>query len=240
MGCSIKTRIGGKYINNKGEYFTVIDYINVNNCTVRFDDGTIVENIFYNTIKRGAVKNPNTPTVYGVGYFGQGKYSKTRKIYSTWISMLQRCYSVNRLKENPSYVDIFVCKEWKCFQKFAEWYTNNYKEGFHLDKDILVKNNKIYSPETCCFVPSEVNNLLTICTKSRGIYPLGVSITKCGKYSATHKKKKLGTFNTPEEAFQAYKAVKELWIKEVANKWRDKITEKCYSALINWIIAITD
>ena len=51
-------------------------------------------------------------------------------------------------------------------------------EGWQLDKDILIKGNKIYSPDTCCFVPSEINNLFVGCNKSRGSLPIGVTFNK--------------------------------------------------------------
>lgn len=52
----------------------------------------------------------------------------------------------------------------------------------------------------------------------------------------------MGTFDTPEEAFQTYKIAKEAYIKEVAQDSYDKgeITEKVYQALMNWQIDITD
>ncbi len=54
------------------------------------------------------------------------------------------------------------------------------------------------------------------------------------------EKKEKRAFNTFEEAFQAYKIAKEEYIKEVANKWKGRITEQTYIALYNWKIEITD
>ena len=45
---------------------------------------------------------------------------------------------------------------------------------------------------------------------------------------------------TPEEAFLAYKKDKEAYIKDVANKWKDKIDPRAYEALMNYEVEITD
>ena len=125
-------------------------------------------------------------------------------------------------------------------------YENNYKEymeGWQLDKDILCKECRIYSSETCALVPKEVNYLLLKADKIRGFLPIGVNISLSNYASRLTKNNKLihiGSFKTVEEAFQAYKMAKEQHIKEVADKWRGKITEKVYNALINYKIEIDD
>ena len=109
-----------------------------------------------------------------------------------------------------------------------------------------MKGNKIYSPETCAFVPTEINTLLISCKTTRGKYPIGVTLNKGGgkKFIAQITKNKkhfhLGYYGTPEEAFEAYKEAKEEYIKEVANKWRSQITEEVYNALINYKVEIDD
>lgn len=63
--------------------------------------------------------------------------------------------------------------------------------GWALDKDILVKGNKIYSPETCCFVPQEINNLFTKRKSCRGTLPIGVKYIKENKkFSASFSRNK--------------------------------------------------
>ena len=62
---------------------------------------------------------------------------------------------------------------------------------YHLDKDILVKGNKVYSPETCCFVPQEINSLLVTSVRSRGDQPIGVSYNKLTqKYEAYYNERR--------------------------------------------------
>ena len=112
---------------------------------------------------------------------------------------------------------------------------------FALDKDILVKGNRVYNEDVCVFVPQEVNLLFTKRDKSRGEYPIGVSFHKSrGMLTATLNNKYLGYFNTAEQAFQVYKTAKEAYIKEVANKWKDKIDPKVYEALMNYEVHIDD
>ena len=189
-----------------------------------------------------------TKLIYGVGYLGVGEYKtmvKTvrTKDYLVWRTMIMRCYDERYHKTQPTYGECSVVEEWHNFQNFGSWCEHNYIDGFVLDKDILVKGNKIYSPETCCFVPQEINNLFTNRKNKRGKYPIGVN-TKGDKFRATmtlnKKQLYIGTFTTIQEAFEAYKLVKEQHIKEVADKWRGKITEEVYKAMYNYKVEITD
>ena len=244
-----ENRIGEKHITNEGFQIEIIEYFGKENCTIQFEDKHIVENVRYINIKKGGVKNPYNKSVCGVGFFGQGKYKATVQYkkteqYNRWCNMLERCYDKKFQEKYPTYKDCSVDKEWHNFQNFAEWYDENYIEGWHLDKDILLKGNKIYSLETCAFVPSEINSLFIKSNSSRGDYPIGVYKHKCGKYVAqmyqNNKPVHLGYYPTIKEAFEAYKTAKELWIKEVADKWRGQITEQVYQTLINCQVEITD
>lgn len=113
------------------------------------------------SIRKGAVYDPYYPAVLGVGFSGLGVYANKShpKLYDTWRNMLARCYCPITQAHNPTYIGTTVCTEWHNFQNFAEWYTENHTEGAHLDKDIRVKGNGVYSPTTCMFVPQHVNNI---------------------------------------------------------------------------------
>jgi hypothetical protein len=196
------------------------------------------------------MSNKFLKTVRGIGYIGEGKYlvsikRKHTKIYITWRGLLERCYSESYHIKKPTYKDCSVHPDWHNFQVFAEWFEKNYVEGFELDKDILIKGNKIYSPETCCFIPPEVNTLFTKSNKARGEYPIGVSFVKSIKkfisqLSIENRQINLGYFDTPEEAFYAYKIGKEDYIKLVGDKYKSRITEACYQALTKYKVEITD
>jgi hypothetical protein len=237
--------IGEKYRTTEGYIIEIIQFFNSKNCTIKFNDGLIIENRIYFNVKKGHVKNPHHKSVCEVGYLGVGDYShKTHpKIYKTWQDMLSRCYDKKCQQKQPSYIGCSVIEKWHNFQLFAKWFEENYKENKHLDKDILVKGNKIYSPNTCCFIPQEINSLFTKSNNSRGQCPIGVN--KAGnKYVASininYKTIYLGIFKTPCEAFEVYKTAKENRIKEVAEKYKEKITKPAYIALINYQVEITD
>ena len=166
-------------------------------------------------------------------------------LYNHWNNMLHRCYDSKKHKINPTYIGCFVCKDWMYLSNFKNWFDENYVEGWCLDKDILVKGNKEYSPGKCCFVPNEINVLFTKRTANRGKYPIGVSMDKRNnRFNAYvnrgNRQDYLGSYSTPEEAFKAYKKAKEEWIKEVANKWKDKLKPNVYEALMNYQVEITD
>lgn len=245
-------RKGEKFITNQGYEIEIIEFYNAKNCTIKFTNSDyIVKNKTYGNIKKGSVANPFHINAHGVGFIGQGFFkceieSKSTKEYPIWNSMISRCYNIKNT-HFTNYKDVTVCEEWLNFQNFAKWYSENFNpktmRNWHLDKDILVKGNKIYSPETCCFVPSEINNLFTKRGKNRGILPIGVS-KNYYKYRSYILKNStqynLGNFFTPEEAFEAYKIAKEQHIKEIADKWRDKIGIKVYKAMYNYKVEIND
>ena len=166
--------------------------------------------------------------------------------YAKWKSMLQRCYSEKYVNRRKCYVGCSVCDEWLRFSNFKRWFDKNYVEGYYLDKDILVNGNKVYSPETCCFVPHEINELIETRKNKTNKFYQCVEISKNGKFRARIKRygrrEYLGTFNTPEEAFYAYKEAKEEYIKEVATKYYNdgKIARNVYEALMNYKVEITD
>lgn len=166
--------------------------------------------------------------------------------YKYWSRMIKRCYYNDRTNGNKNYFDCFVCQDWHNLSSFKLWFDKNYICGWELDKDILVKGNREYSPDKCCFVPRAINVLFTKRERLRGDLPIGVSRTNGIKnpyrayISDNSKQKRIGVYETPEQAFDAYKKEKECLIKEIANKYKDKLNENVYNALINYKVEITD
>lgn len=187
--------------------------------------------------------------IYGVATCTELGQART-VAYKLWFGMIRRCYHTR--PSEITYNDCYVCDEWLDFTNFKKWFNNphnGYKDNYQLDKDILKKGNKVYSPENCCFVPSEINAIFTKRQNSRGALPIGVSLYTQNRkplYKASISKYNkvchLGYFLTPEEAFSAYKNFKERYIKEVAKKYfqEGKITEKVYHALMKYKVEITD
>ena len=168
--------------------------------------------------------------------------------YKLWNQVRSRCFSKSHQTKDVSYIGCSISDNFLNFTFFFNWCNNQIgfgNEGWELDKDILVKGNKIYSEDTCCFVPSELNKLLLSHRRGRGEHPIGVSYCKLNKRFRASvrkdmKKKTLGYYSTAEEAFYAYKQAKEAHIKEVANKWKDQIDIRVYEALMKYEVEIMD
>lgn len=244
MGKTIH-HLGNKYTTNEGYTVEIISKLGNNNFIVKFENGYSVK-VITGRLTDGKIRNPYHQSVYGVGYFGEGACvasinSECGRIYSIWVEMIRRGYSMKHKIEFPTHKDVTVCEEWHNFQVFAEWYKANYDyiimKDWHLDKDILIKGNKLYSPETCCFVPAEINSLFKENKKNRVCQYKGVSKNKNRFQAVITKDKKslyLGTFKTQLEAFEVYKKAKETYIKELADKWKDKIEPKVYEAMYDY------
>lgn len=169
-----------------------------------------------NNIRKGSVSNPYFPTVYGVGYIGDGKWigGKDKLEYKAWMHMLERCYSSDR-----SWYDVCsVSSEWHNFQNFAEWYTEEYVKGWELDKDIL--SGKVYSRDTCLIVPREVNTaLIGVRDKNSGVY-YERSRCKFQSYADVGGERiRLGRFTTFDDAKAARNVVKADYLITIANKY---------------------
>ena len=194
--------------------------------------------------QRTMVTKPNQNFHYDVENFPK-MTPFIRKSYLLWRAMMRRCYDEEFLLKHPTYRGCCVCDEWKTFSKFFSWFKENYVEGYDLDKDLLTKGNKVYSPNTCCFVPHELNGFSCKCNAMRTNLPIGVSYSK-GFYVARMRKHmknvELGQYTTPLEAFEAYKNEKERHAKDLAKAYFKKgmITKRVYDALMNYKVEITD
>ena len=239
----------------------IVEYKDTRHIIVEFQDKHKEKiHTSYQHFEKGKVKNPYDREVYGVGYLGVGKYKsiengKHTRVYEIWRGMLKRCYDPYYINKSLTYIDCYVCDEWLCFQSFAKWYYKNYYEvkdqRMELDKDILCKGNKIYSPETCVFVPQRINVLFIKRDAKRGKYPIGVSYCKeknkllvqCSVFeNGKYKQRKIGRFplNRPFQAFTIYKQFKENHIKQVADEYKELIPNKLYEAMYRWEVEIND
>ena len=235
----------------------ITKYLDKDNIHIRFINtgyNLITQSL---NIRQGTIKDRLAPAVFGVGVVGGALTAVDGvrlKEYELWKNMIKRCYSKSYHEKYPTYSSCSVSENFKYYPYFKEWcnkqdgFTSQDENGnyFQLDKDILVKGNKVYSEELCVFVPKEINLLLVKCGRKRGDNPIGVFYdAKNDKYKAQMagkgaSKTFIGRYVTPEEAFQAYKQAKEAYIKEVANKWKDQIDVRVYKALMKYQVEITD
>ncbi len=206
---------------------------------------------------KGIIMIISNRLVYGTGVKGKlyqaTENGKNSPVYALWVSMLRRCTQEYRSK-HPTYVGTTCSENFKHYSFFYEWCQNQIGFGnkdengrsWQLDKDLLGKGSKFYSECTCVFVPQRINKLLIKRDACRGELPIGVHrltkgtgyVSKCN--SGTGVQKYLGCFNTPQEAFKAYKAFKEALIKEVANEYKEQLDSRVYEALMNYEVNEND
>ena len=244
----------GKILKSKNSGdFKIVKYNNSRNVEIQFINTGYETSAQLEHIKNGNVKDPYVASVHGVGIAG-AKYpitinGRNTKEYNLWNNMLKRCYSDGSKKQRPTYKGCKVSNNFLRYEYFYEWC--HIQVGFNnkdwqLDKDLLVKGNKVYSESTCVFIPSEINSVLTKSTASSGEYLIGVYWSKTHKAFAAQvskskgKREHLGFFKTELEAFKAYKEAKESFVKEQANKWKSQIDDRAYNALMNYTVEITD
>lgn len=181
---------------------------------------------------------PKKCLIAGIGINDSSGDVKNNPHYIKWSSMLYRCYMPSSARNKINYADVTVCEDWLKFSEFEAWSKTNYVEGLHLDKDILLQGNKVYSPETCAYVPRDINNLLLKRERGRGEYPLGVSkMTKSAKMVNDRNNpfiakivenantKNLGYFINPYDAHKAWQWEKANQI-EKAVAWY--ATQDCF------------
>ena len=258
-------RLGMEKVNKQGCLMKVIEYNGCMDIIVEFQDEYKYKiNTRWDHFKDGNIKNPYAPSTYNTGIIGT-KYpisekinnkNKSTKEYKLWQRVLERCYNDKYKEKYPIYKDATCCKEWLYFPNFYEWVHSqeNFEkwlngERWAIDKDILIKGNKIYSPETCCLVPQNVNSLFTKANSIRGDYPIGVHwhsanqkfCAKC-RNPFINEEEIIGEYNDPIKAFYAYKKYKEKLIKQVAEDEysNGNIIKSCYDSMMSYKVEITD
>ena len=236
--------------------FTVLEYFSANRITVRFTETGATRTCDSKAVLSGGVKDLLKPTVYGVGFIGDGEYTSTcpntgknMRSYVVWKDILRRCYSHKEREKFRTYDGCTVAEIWHNYQNFAQWYNIQVGNdmGYQVDKDILHKGNREYSPDNCCLVPKHLN-ILTACSNklNRGLYPIGVHFDKCSKkFTASMQagkgmSERIGLFSNPEDAFKAYKKNKEKRIQEVATNLTGLIDDRVLVACLNYVVEITD
>ena len=250
---SYKDCVGKICKSNLSGDFKIVKYNDSRNVEIQFVTTGYEMVARLNHIRNGEVKDPYTPSVYGVGIIG-AKYppsegGRNTKWYALWCHMLERCYSDAPKKKNPTYEGCEVSENFKSYEYFYEWCNKQIgfgNEYWQLDKDLLVKGNKVYSEDSCVFIPQEINKILVKREASRGEYLIGVYWSKTNRAFKAQVSKNnggsehLGYFKTEIEAFKAYKTAKESFVKEQADKFKSQIDDRAYNALMNYTVNIND
>ena len=193
--------------------------------------------------------------IYGKGIYEKGKHrakigQKHTKEYLVWRAMISRCYNPMYLDKHPTYEKCEVCEKWLYFQKFCEWFEKNYYEIsgeiIDLDKDfksiLFAKNDiKVYSPNTCMFIPQQINKTITFQRNKKTILPTGVKATQnkdiysvsiCSKgLDSKSKERYIGRFNSMSEAFSEYVKAKEKYLDELLLTYEHKIPNDVFDII---------
>ena len=248
-----KDCVGKVFKSKSSGDFKVLKYNDGKNVEIQFLQTGFEAKVQLGNIKNGGIKDPYLPSVFGVGIIGNKYPSRVSGIktkeYVLWCNMLQRCYSDSFKKQRPTYEGCEVSDNFKSYEYFYEWCNKQIgfdNKDWHLDKDLLIKGNKVYSEDSCIFLPTEINLVLIKSDNIRGKHLIGVNWHKTNKaFVAQVRKNKgkqehLGYFKTEIEAFNAYKTAKEAFVKEQANKWKSQIDPRAYEALMNYTVNIDD
>lgn len=227
--------------NNHGD-LEIVKYTNAEDVTVRFLNTGLVRSLIRATAIRGGkvwdttrCRETNNKGILlcGVG-FNDADYAvrKNNKegvevwccpYYAKWKGMLMRCYNQHALKRKPSYIDCTVCEEWLTFSNFKDWMIGEDHQGKHLDKDLLVEGNKVYSPSTCIFIGNRINTILNSkFDEDVGAYQKKHN-TNNKYYSVCSnpfniEENYIGVFDTKESANLAHKAKKVDYVKYLAKE----------------------
>ena len=233
-------RVGETNISTEGYPLEIIGHNGDSDITVLIDNKYVREGVSYCVFKSGGIKNYFHRSVHGLGYVGEtpfeyltpSRLKMLRKADGVWRSMIER------LVNDKDYVDCAACLAWECRAEFLpfhfEWYYTLPGEKVVLDKDIRIKGNKLYSPNTCLYVPERINKLIRRRSFKASELARGVWNTRNGKYIASiewNGNTSLGVYNTEAEAFQVFQKAFSEKLKAVVDTYAGKIPEKTYSIL---------
>lgn len=244
---------GKVFLSNDTGYYQIVLANNIERMKAIFLTTNTEVWVSADQVDNGTVFDRYFPTVYGVGYLGEystlDKDGNTTKEYTAWRCMLERCYGN---KELEAYKYCIVSEEFHNASYFKGWYNKQvgaHREDFHLDKDILSGDCKVYAEDTCVLVPQEVNsffvkhnNKKVKSNLSTGVVfnPKNTSRPFTAMYSGHGGEKHMSYHDNEWSAFLAYKQAKENRAKELAEKWRGQIDNRVYEKLINYKVLLTD
>lgn len=235
-------QVGATFPTNKWGFVVVREYQDAKNVLIEFLDTGNTMTTRSELIRKGIAEDITVPVLFGKGFIGNGPYSsnKFRKEYNLWSGVLERVYCPKLHKKRPTYNNVILCPEWHNFQEFTEWcqWQKGFKENnFQLDKDLLSNRNlKEYGPETCCFLPRELNTCLVFGNERNGHLPGVYWDAQSYRVSTTNSsgEKVSKRFISEEEAFDWYCNMKDEKAKFLAEKYSDILDERALLVLKNF------
>ena len=239
-------KVGDTFLTKRCGICTVIEYVSYVEVYVKFEDGNIVKTRVQ-SLGKGHCRNLNSKLVLGVGIndmLGAEKTKEFIKQRQMWFGVLQRCFSIKLLERRPTYKNCKVSESWLWLSNFIkdiksiENYEKSLNEGWQLDKDLLSNEGKLYSKDTCCFIPRSLNLVLSSYPKKLNGLPKGVKLSKGGRYFAILQKEGnqifLGSYDSVEEASRVYNIAKKEYLLNIADSVKDVVPENVYKALVNF------
>ena len=192
--------------------------------------------------------------IYGVG-FNDADYPVQRMsqeggkvvrewtcpFYQRWYDILRRCYNKKALVKRPNYKNVEICEEWRLFSNFKAWMVKQDWEGKILDKDLKVKGNNVYSPETCIFIDNQINTFIREGHRSKNNLKVGVSYHKRDRvYTAqcyNFLDKKLVHLGYHEDEESAHKVYLHYKVNLIHKFYQvGMVTEEVYNLLLKWYL----
>lgn len=171
--------------------------------------------------------------------WGEQMFTNAARLHN---NMSNRCSSNSEQNNHPGYVGCSLSDNFKNFQFFAEWCNNQigYKEGWHLDKDLLIPGNKIYSEDTCLFLPMEINKKIKNSVKPFSeTNPFDGVIKSYNTYTvkrAVNGKISEQKFKNLNDAINYSTKIQEEQVRSFADIYKDILPEKTLKALRNYTL----
>ena len=243
-----KYDVGTIHETNQGYKIKIIKDISHNKKKIKFlDEHGYITEMSTSSISRGNVKNPYHPSLLNKGFLGVGIYKPKDYEYHVWKNVLNRIYNEEYHIKHSTYKKAKLCKEWHNYQTFAkdinEMYGFNMKDEngklYHIDKDILSKNKKVYSKETCLFIPPKINTFLNQNKKKEGGLPTGVKYRHQdqryeARISIDGELIYLGSCMTIELARDIYVKARNERARKLASIYKGKVDDRVITFLENY------
>ena len=162
---------GMAFKNRHGERYIVIRPYQVEteepHFLIKFENPESWQVIPAKSVGASFLENWAKKSVCNVGYMSSTENAPAfidediMKVKKRWRGMINRCYNKNKSGISPAYRGTSICNEWldfSCFLKWAKPFIPQIRLGWDLDKDLLGEGRRLYSPDTCTFLPTSINS----------------------------------------------------------------------------------